>query len=83
MSAERVAGRSVAAVPTPPSGTVTFLFTDIEGSTRMWQDFGDEMRAALEVHDALIRAAVDATQGYVFATGVTALGSPSRERPTQ
>src|SRR5262245_46754131 len=35
----------------PPSGTVTFLFTDIEGSTRRWEADPDAMRAALVVHD--------------------------------
>ena len=52
-----------------PSGTVTFLFTDIEGSTRLWEDRPDEMRVALEQHDALIRSVVDASGGSVFSTG--------------
>jgi predicted ATPase/class 3 adenylate cyclase len=52
-----------------PSGTVTFLFTDIEGSTRLWDQHPDEMRAALEAHDALLLDAVEAADGYVFATG--------------
>src|SRR5262245_30738245 len=37
-----------------PTGTVTFLFTDIEGSTRLWERHPDPMRAALVEHDALI-----------------------------
>ena len=53
----------------PPTGTVTFLFTDIEGSTRLWDERPDEMRAALTEHDALVRAAIDAHGGYVFSTG--------------
>src|SRR5438046_985908 len=36
-----------------PSGTVTFLFTDIEGSTRLWEQHPEAMRAALARHDAL------------------------------
>ena len=52
-----------------PTGTVTFLFTDIAGSTRLWEERPDEMRAALAEHDALIRAAIDACSGYVFSTG--------------
>jgi class 3 adenylate cyclase len=52
-----------------PSGTVTFLITDIEGSTRLWDQHRDEMRAALEAHDAIIRDAVAGEGGYVFATG--------------
>ncbi len=52
-----------------PSGTVTFLFTDIEGSTQMWETAPDVMRLALERHDGLTRAAIEAHDGYVFATG--------------
>ncbi len=52
-----------------PSGTVTFLFTDIEGSTRLWEEFPAEMEAALARHDALLRAAIHDHDGYVFATG--------------
>ena len=51
-----------------PSATVTFLFTDIEGSTRRWEERPDEMRAALAEHDALVRAAVEAGGGFVFST---------------
>ncbi len=53
----------------PPSGTVTFLFTDIEGSTRRWEDDPDSMDDALVRHDAVLRDAVEQHQGYVFATG--------------
>jgi predicted ATPase/class 3 adenylate cyclase len=52
-----------------PTGTVTFLFTDIEGSTRLWEDHGDAMGAALARHDEIARSAFDAHGGYVFATG--------------
>jgi class 3 adenylate cyclase len=37
-----------------PTGTVTFLFTDIEGSTRLWPEGEDAMRAALARHDELL-----------------------------
>jgi class 3 adenylate cyclase len=53
----------------PPSGTVTFLFTDIEGSTRLWEERPDEMRAALARHDEILRATIEGNGGYVFATG--------------
>ena len=43
-----------------PSGTVTFLFTDLEGSTRLWEERPDEMRVALVEHDAMVRSAIDA-----------------------
>jgi predicted ATPase/class 3 adenylate cyclase len=52
-----------------PSGTVTFLFTDIEGSTRLWDSVPDAMGVALERHDAILRGAIEAHDGYVFATG--------------
>ncbi|HLK59825.1 MAG TPA: adenylate/guanylate cyclase domain-containing protein, partial [Chthonomonadaceae bacterium] len=51
-----------------PTGTITFLFTDIEGSTRLWDRFPEAMRLALERHDALLKAAIEAHHGYVFKT---------------
>jgi predicted ATPase/class 3 adenylate cyclase len=51
-----------------PAGTVTFLFTDIEGSTRLWEDHPEAMRAALAMHDALVRAAIERHNGVVFKT---------------
>jgi predicted ATPase/class 3 adenylate cyclase len=51
-----------------PSGTVTFLFTDIEGSTRLWEDHADQMRDALARHDEIVRAAVLEHDGHVVKT---------------
>ncbi|HUS16059.1 MAG TPA: adenylate/guanylate cyclase domain-containing protein, partial [Chloroflexia bacterium] len=51
-----------------PGGTVTFLFTDIEGSTRRWEAHPDAMRDALARHDAILRTAITEHQGYVFQT---------------
>ncbi len=51
-----------------PSGTVTFLFTDIEGSTRLWEEHPDAMRDALARHDELVREAIEAHGGYVVKT---------------
>ena len=51
-----------------PSGVVTLLFTDVEGSTRLWAADTKAMSASLQVHDEIIRQAVDAQGGYVFAT---------------
>jgi class 3 adenylate cyclase len=45
---------------------VTFLFTDIEGSTRRWEADPDAMRTALEVHNKVLRDAVQAHEGRVF-----------------
>jgi predicted ATPase/class 3 adenylate cyclase len=46
-----------------PTGTVTFLFTDIEGSTRLWERHAEPMRLALARHDALAAALVEAHAG--------------------
>src|SRR5579871_10122 len=51
-----------------PTGTITFLFTDIEDSTRLWERCPDAMRLALARHDALLREAIERHQGYVFKT---------------
>ena len=51
---------------TGATGTVTFLFTDIEGSTARWERDPDLMRAALVRHDALLRKTVDDHGGGVF-----------------
>src|SRR5256885_465025 len=49
-----------------PEGTVTFLFTDIEGSTRRWKSEPDAMRVALAAHDEVLRAAIEARGGWLF-----------------
>jgi predicted ATPase/class 3 adenylate cyclase len=51
-----------------PSGTVTFLFTDLEGSTRLWEEYPDAMQSALARHDELLRAAIEAHDGRVVKT---------------
>ncbi len=61
----RVVCRPYRLVVPPPSGTVTFLFTDLEGSTRLWEEQPEVMRAALAVHDELLRDAVEAESGHV------------------
>ena len=50
----------------PPSGTVTFLFTDIEGSTRRWEADPEAMRAALVLHDEVLRSVIEAHGGWLF-----------------
>jgi predicted ATPase len=59
---------------------VTFLFTDVEGSTRRWEDDADGMRAALAAHDEVLRSAIEAYGGFLFKhTGdgvVAAFASP-------
>ena len=53
-----------------PSGTVTFLFTDLEVSTRLWEDHPEDMKVALARHDELVRSAIESHRGHVVkATG--------------
>src|ERR1700737_97781 len=49
-----------------PSGVVTFLFTDVEGSTRRWETDADGMRAALPAHDEVLRSAIQTHGGFLF-----------------
>ena len=54
---------------TLPTGTVTFLFTDLEGSTQLWEQHFEAMRVDLLRHDALLNAAITENGGCVFKTG--------------
>ena len=69
-----------------PSGTVTFLFTDLEVSTRLWEEEADAMRVALARHDEILRSVVASFDGYLvkgrgdgihaaFATADDAVGA--------
>jgi class 3 adenylate cyclase len=51
-----------------PTGTVTFLFTDIEGSTKLWEQHPEAMKVAVARHDTILRSAVEAHLGYVVKT---------------
>jgi TolB-like protein/Tfp pilus assembly protein PilF len=59
-----------------PTGTVTLLFTDIEGSTRLWEAHAAAMRTALAGHDELLRHCIDDHDGHVFKTGGDYFGAP-------
>ena len=74
-----------------PSGTVTFLFTDLEGSTRLWEEHPDAMHDALARHDELVRKAIESHAGHVvkktgdgfhaaFATARDAVARRGRRR---
>lgn len=54
--------------PERPNGTITFLFSDIEGSAKRWDRNPDAMAVALERHNYLLRSAIEAHAGYVFKT---------------
>ncbi len=51
-----------------PSGTVTFLFTDIEGSTKLWEQYPEPMKRALARHDELVRSAIEDQGGHIIKT---------------
>src|SRR5690349_7028475 len=50
-----------------PLGTVTFLFTDLESSTRLWEELPEGMSVALARHDEILREAVEDHEGIVLA----------------
>lgn len=52
-----------------PTGTVTFFFSDIVGSTRKWADDPDAMSASLRIHDRIFSETIARHDGHVFATG--------------
>ena len=65
-----------------PQGTVTFLFTDLEGSTRRWEAHPEEMKDALARHDGIVRGAVQSHGGMVFSTmgdGMAAVFASARD----
>ena len=51
-----------------PSGTVTFLFTEVEGSTRLWEELPDITRHVMPRHDKLLREAVESHDGFIVKT---------------
>ena len=61
-------GRQVKQARSLPTGTVTFLFSDIEGSTERWEAYRSAMKAAVARHDAIMREAIERYGGYVFKT---------------
>jgi class 3 adenylate cyclase/tRNA A-37 threonylcarbamoyl transferase component Bud32 len=65
-SNKEISGRKQ--VVNPPTGTVTFLFTDIEGSTSMWERDPARMQAALARHDQILSSNIEANKGHVFKT---------------
>jgi class 3 adenylate cyclase len=68
------------AVSELPTGTVTFLFTDLESSTRLWEQHTEAMREALARHDALLREAVE-THRYACVLALAQRQDPLMSRP--
>jgi predicted ATPase/class 3 adenylate cyclase len=65
---ERFAGAAVGTGAELPAGTVTFLLTDIEGSTRLWETVPEAMEVALERHNRLLTGAIDDHGGVVVTS---------------
>ena len=55
-------------MPAPPIGTITFVFTDIEGSSQRWERYPEAMALALAKHDTILREAFESRGGLVFKT---------------
>ncbi len=55
-------------MPDLPNNPITFLFTDIEGSTKLWEQHPEAMQHALACHDAILRQAIEAHSGHIFKT---------------
>ena len=64
-----------------PTGTVTFLFSDLEGSTKQWQEHPGAMGVAVARHDALLREAVEPTAGTSSRRWATPSTPPSPAPP--
>ena len=64
-----------------PTGTVTFLFTDIEGSTRLLQGLGSEYERLQDQHDSIVRTAIARGGGVEIRTeGDSSVPSPCNGR---
>lgn len=51
-----------------PSCTVSFLFMDVEGSTQLWEHHPKEMRVALDLHNSIMRTAIEDHSGLLYET---------------
>ena len=51
-----------------PTGTVTFLFTDIEGSTQLWEKYPEEMKSSLAEQDSILKQAIESNHGHLIKT---------------
>jgi class 3 adenylate cyclase len=52
----------------PPSGTVTFLFTDMEASTHLWEQHPEDMKSTLAKHDTSLKRAIESNGGHILKT---------------
>jgi len=66
VSCRKGSKEDIKVVTSPPTGTVTFLFTDIEGSTKLWERDAPAMQEALARHDEILHSTIEDHGGYVF-----------------
>ena len=66
--ADRFAWDTVRVEGVRPTGTVSFLFTDVERSTQLWEAQPEAMAMAMVRHDEIVRSVIAAHRGYVFST---------------
>src|SRR5687767_10190266 len=71
----------MSAPPASPTANVTFLFTDIQGSTALWERHPELMRVALADHDRLLREEIETRGGHVFKTMGDAFCAAFRSAP--
>jgi class 3 adenylate cyclase len=67
-----------------PSGTVTFLFTDIKGSTQLWEKYPEAMNASLAKHDSILKKAIESNHGHIIKStgdGVHAVWDSTPVKP--
>jgi class 3 adenylate cyclase len=67
-------------VPELPTGALTLLFTDIEGSIRRCEEHPAAMQGALAEHDRILRSAIESNGGFVFKTGGDAVAAAAALR---
>lgn len=58
-----------------PSGQVVFVFTDVEGSTKLWVGHRERMGDSLRLHDEVVRASIEAQGGHVLAAAGDSFGA--------
>src|SRR4029077_17026349 len=68
VKSERAAPKKQDAAASHPTGTIAFLFSDIEGSTKRWEEFPEALQGALRRHDAQMHADIGTLGGHVFKT---------------
>jgi predicted ATPase/class 3 adenylate cyclase len=80
MSADRSTSTPRLLEGPPPEGRVVFLFSDVEGSTKLWVEHGERMGESLRLHDEIMRTSIEERGGYVFSTAGDSFGAAFAHR---